>query len=207
MWHDIGQGTDEWLDLRAGKVTGSAIAKVMANYGKAFGEPAKDLAATIAVEQLTGKRVQSNSYTNSHMDRGHEEEPIARAAYEAMFFVDVAMGGFYDNGDTGSSPDGLVLDNGLIEIKSAIASVHYSRIKKGGFDSSYKWQFLFNLRESGREWIDFVSYCSDFPEEKRLYVHRINRADFAEEFGMIEARIAEFFALVSEIKKTIGGEN
>lgn len=203
MWHDIEQGDDYWLDLRAGKVTGSSIAKVMANYGKAFGEPAKDLAATIAVEQLTGKRALACGYTNSHMDRGHEEEPIARAAYEAMFFVDVTRGGFYDNGNTGSSPDGLVLDDGLIEIKSAIPSVHYGRIKKGGFDSTYKCQFLFNMRESGRGWIDFVSYCSDFPEEKRLYVHRILRGDFSEELGMIDNRLAEFFALVGEIKKTI----
>jgi len=205
MWHDISQNSDEWLDLRAGKVTGSSIAKVMANYGKTFGEPAKDLAATIAVEQVTGKRVVSCGYSNSHMDRGHEEEPIARAAYEDRFFVDVGRGGFYDNGDTGSSPDGNVMDDGLIEIKSAIPSVHYGRIKKGGFDSTYKWQFLFNLRESGRAWIDFVSYCSSFPEHNRLYVHRIVRGDFTAELEMIDLRVAEFLCLVEEIKKTIAG--
>ena len=80
------QNTDEWFELRLGKVTGSSIAKIMANYGKAFGNPAKDLAVDLAVEQLTGKR-KENNYSNSHMARGHEEEPIARALYEDKFFV------------------------------------------------------------------------------------------------------------------------
>ena len=146
MWHDIDQNTDEWLDLRAGKVTGSSISKVMANFGKPFGNPAKALAATIAVEQLTGKRSVSGGFTNPHTERGHENEPLARMLYEQEYFVKVSNGGFYDNGDTGCSPDGNVLDDGLIEIKDALISIHYERTRKGGFDSTYKWQLLFNLR-------------------------------------------------------------
>ena len=203
MWHDVEQNTDEWLDLRAGKVTGSSIGKIMANYGKAFGDPAKSLAAVIAVEQLTGKRVQSCGYSNSDMDRGHEQEPAARMLYEETFFTDVDNGGFYDNGDTGSSPDGRVNDNGLIEIKSAIVSIHYERIRKNNYDSQYRWQLPFNLRESGREWIDFVSYCEDFPEDKRLFVIRKTKDQFAEEFRMIESRLEEFWLIVDDIKKTI----
>ena len=72
MWIDCQQNTDEWLDMRAGKVTGSAIGKIMANYGKSFGEPAKKLAVDIAVERITGKRITTNDYKNSHMERGHE---------------------------------------------------------------------------------------------------------------------------------------
>ena len=203
MWHDIEQNTDEWLELRAGKVTGSACAKIMANYGKAFGNPAKDLAAVVAVEQLTGKRAASSSFMNEHMERGHIEEPIARAQYETQFFTDVKNGGFYDNGATGCSPDGLAGDNGVIEIKSAIVSIHYARIKRASYDPAYKWQLLFNLRESGREWIDFVSYCADFPPHKRLFVSRLNVGDFSAELGEIEARLYEFFELVHSIKKII----
>lgn len=205
MWVDIEQNCDEWLALRAGKVTGSAIGKIMANFGKAFGDPAKALAATIAVEQLTGRRALSCGYTNSHMDRGHEEEPLAIAAYENRYFVDVGHGGFYDNGDTGTSPDGRVLDTGLVEVKSAIPSIHYERIRKGGFDSTYKWQFVFHLRESGRDWVDFLSYCSDFPEETRLYDFRIHRESVAAELEQVEIRLAEFWKLVAEIKPTIRG--
>ena len=196
------QNTEEWFDLRLGKVTGSAISKIMANYGKAFGNPAKDLAVDLAVEQLTGKR-KANNYSNSHMERGHEEEPIARALYEDKFFVDVLNGGFYDNDKTGCSPDGNVSTYGLIEIKSAIPSIHYARIKKGTFDSSYKWQLAFNLKETGREWIDFVSFCSTFPISKRLYTYRITKEDFKEEFSMIDLRLELFFDLLNKIKEDI----
>ena len=196
---NIDQNSDAWLDLRAGKVTGSAVAKIMANYGKAFGKPAKDYMVDLAVEQLTGKR-NSSSYSNDHMARGHEEEPIARRLYEDQFFVDVSNGGFYDNGLTGCSPDGNVNEDGLIEIKSAIPSIHYARLKKATFDSGYKWQLVFNLKESGREWIDFISYCSFFPEHNQLYVYRITKADFVEEFEMINTRLAEFFVEFGKVK-------
>jgi len=203
VWIDIEQNTDEWLDLRAGKVTGSAIAKIMANYGKAFGNPAKDLAANIAVERLTGKRCSLSHYTNAHMDRGHEEEPVARALYEQQQFVEVGNGGFYDHKKTGSSPDGLVYTDGVIEIKSAIVSVHYARIKRGTFDPTYKWQLFFNLKEADRDWIDFISYCSSFPIEKRLFVVRINQCDYSKEFDMIDTRLKQFELLVSEITDLI----
>lgn len=201
MWHDIEQNTDEWLLLRAGKVTGSSIAKIMANYGKAFGDPAKDLAVNIAVERVTGNVVSNGDYSNSHMERGHIEEPIARQRYEDRTFCEVMNGGFYDNDNTGSSPDGRVGDNGLIEIKSAIPSVHYKRIKSESFD--YKWQRIFNLRESGREWIDAISYCALFPEETRLYIVRTYHDQVTDDLLKIKLRLEEFEELVNSITATI----
>lgn len=205
MFHDIEQNTDEWLDLRMGKLTGSNISKVMANYGKAFGEPAKKLAVTIAREQVTGKRSLAESYSNAHMERGHEQEPIARMLYEDQYFIDVANGGFFDGGNTGCSPDGLVIPGGAIEIKSVLDHVHYANIKRGGVDPSYKWQVIFNLKETLSDWIDFVSYCADFPEQTQLYVHRVNKEDCKEEFNMMDDRINQFFKLVDDAKKTIKG--
>ena len=122
IFHDINQNTDEWHQLRAGKITSSALSKAMANFGKAFGEPAKKYAVSIAVEQLTGVPI-SSDYTNDHMARGHDEEPIARMLYEQEYFCEVSNGGFFDLGDIGCSPDGLVYDDGVIEIKSAIPSI------------------------------------------------------------------------------------
>ncbi len=201
MWHSIDQNCDDWLALRAGKLTGSNASKVMAHYGKAFGEPAKKLAVDIAIEQITGKPIEGG-YSNDHMERGHEEEPIARQLYESEYFTIVENGGFYDNGDTGCSPDGIC-GNGLIEIKSAIPSIHYQRIKINSFDSAYRWQLLFNLRESDKDWIDFVSYCSTFPEDKRLFVHRVIAEDCKEDFEKIESRVSEFMALVTLVKSDI----
>ncbi len=202
MWHNIQQNTDEWLALRSGKVTGSAISKIMANNGKAFGEPAKALAVDIAVERITGKP-SPQGYTNAHMQRGHEQEPLARMVYEDKTFTDVANGGFYDNDLTGCSPDGLVGDDGVVEIKSVIRSVHYKRIAKGGFDPSYRWQLAFNLLQSEREWIDFISYCADFTDDKKLFIYRVYKEDFNDEFNQIKTRLKEFFSLVDDIRGRI----
>jgi len=202
-FHDIQQNTDEWLDMRIAKVGGSSCSKMMANYGKAFGDPAKKMAVQVAVEQLTGKRSGGESYSNAHMQRGHDQEPFARELYEDQYFVDVTNGGFFACGRCGCSPDGLVGEHGIIEIKSVISSVHYANIKRGGVDPAYKWQVYFNLLKTERQWIDFVSYCADFPVDKRLYVHRINAVDCGNEFKMIEDREEQFFKLVDEIKQTI----
>lgn len=202
MFHNIEQNTEQWLELRKGKVTGSSISKVMANYGKAFGDPAKKLAVDIAVTQLGGV-IESDSYTNEHMERGHEQEPIARMLYEQNYFCDVARGGFYDNGFTGCSPDGHVGTNGLVEIKSVIPSVHYKRFKSGSFDSAYKWQLVFNLKETDREWIDYISYCSGFPDDKKLFDVRCYADSFKEEFKQIDTRLSEFRELIETIKEDI----
>ncbi len=202
QFHDINQNTDEWLDMRMAKLTGSACSKMMANYGKAFGDPAKKAAVQIALEQITGKR-QESGYSNDHMQRGREQEPIARALYELIYFVDVDNGGFFDCGDSGCSPDGLVCDDGVIEIKSVIATTHYATIKRGGFDPAYKWQLYFNLLKTGRDWIDFVSFCAEFPAGKQLYVFRINKSESDEQFQMIIDREKQFFELVNEVKERI----
>jgi len=199
---DIPQNTDEWFDLRAGKLTSSKLGLVMANYNKAFGNPAKEYAVNIAIEQITKKPVPS-SYTNSHMQRGHEQEPIARMLYEDDTFCSVDNGGFFGSDFVGCSPDGLVNDNGVIEIKSVISKVHYASVKRQNLDPAYKWQCIGNLLFTGREWLDFVSYCSDFPQDKQLFIHRIKSDDLSEEFGMIAKRIGEFRDLVEETKNTI----
>ena len=202
MHHPIEQNTDEWLQLRSGHLTGSSIAKIMANGEKAFGDPAKKLAVDIALEQIVGHPV-GISYSNAQMERGHEQEPIARLLYESEYFYSVDDGGVYDNGFTGCSPDGLVNLDGLIEIKSVIASQQYKRVKSGTYDSGYRWQLMFNLKESGREWIDYISYCSDFPEGKQLFVQRIHAKDQVETFRKIDVRVEKYLKLVEQVKADI----
>lgn len=201
MFYNIDQNTDEWLELRAGKVTGSAVSKIMANYGKAFGEPAKKLAVDIAIEQLTGKPI-GNGYSNEHMQRGHEQEPIARQLYEDEYFCDVENGGFFDNGFTGCSPDGIVGD-GLIEIKSVIPSVQYKTIKRGAHDPAYHWQLIHNLYESDKNWIDYASFCADFPKGKKLFVTKLTVSQVTEDFKKLNLRMTEFKSLVDQVKQDI----
>lgn len=207
MWHDIEQNTDEWYQLRSGKITSSSLNKVMANYGKAFGDPAKKYAVDIAVAQLSGKAA-PGGYSNAHMDRGHEEEPLAIMAYQDQYFCDVNNGGFFELGDFGDSPDGLVGKDGIIEVKSAIPSIHYARIKKQSYDSAYKWQLAGHFKAAkDRDWVDFISYCSTFPDDKKLYVHRSYRDDFRDEFEQIEDRLDQFRKLIITVKLDIVDSN
>ena len=201
-WHDIEQNTDAWLDLRMGRVGGSAIGKVMANYGKAFGKPAHDVALKIALERITGTRV-DQSYTNDHMERGHEQEPIARQLYEETTFTEVGNGGFFECGELiGVSPDGIS-NVGLIEIKSVIGSVHFETVKRGAFDPKYKWQMLLGMGGSGLPWIDYVEYCSEFPEGKKLFIQRLNIGDYSEDMIKITMRLNEFNGLIDDKIKLI----
>lgn len=208
MWIDIEQNTDEWMDLRIGRVGGSTIGKIMANYGKAFGKPAHNAAVRIALEKIRGKSY-DNGYSNEHMERGHEQEPIARQLYEDTYFCEVSNGGYYTlNENMGSSPDGRVYDDGILEIKCVIETVHFTTIKRGSFDPAYKWQLLFNLgvaaQEDERKWIEYVEFCATFPEGKKLFVQRLMPDAYKEEFNMMRSRLSEFWDLVSEKKAVIG---
>lgn len=195
IFHDVEQNTDAWQALRTGKATASNFACFMANDGKAFGEPAKKYALQIALELITGVKDESG-FSNEHTERGHEQEPIARMLYEQENFVDVSNGGFFDWDTYGDSPDGLVCDDGVVEIKAVIASTHYATMLRRSFDPAYRWQLVGHLDCTDRDWVDFVSYCSGFPPDKQLLVYRLYRKDCQQEITRLKERRAEFLDLV-----------
>lgn len=197
MWIDVDQNTEEWDLLRSKKATSSNFAKIMANDGKAFGEPAKAYAAKIATSRFIDGPV-SSGFSNAAMARGHELEPIAINEYENQYFVDVTKGGFYDCGEIGGSPDGRVGKDGLVEVKSQEAHVHYASIKRGSYSPAYKWQFVGNLLVSGRDWIDYISFCVDIPTPERLFVCRMYSSHFSEDLKRLESRLKSFEELVCQ---------
>ena len=199
IFHDVEQGSDTWAELRCGKATASNYAAFMANYGKDFGDPAKKYALQLALERINGNKIE-NGYTNEHMERGILQEPIARALYEDIYYTQVSNGGFFDCGLYGDSPDGLINDVGVLEIKSVIATTHYATLQRGSFDPAYRWQLVGHLDCTGRDWVDFASYCSEFPPNKQLIVDRINRHEFLKDIAMLNERRAEFLELVTTIE-------
>lgn len=202
IFHDVKQNSDEWFALRLGKATGSNFGTFMANYGKAFGDPAKRYALQLALELDTGRKSEY-SFSNEHTERGHEQEPIARMLYEQERFCEISNGGFFDWNTYGDSPDGLVGKDGGVEIKCVIASTHYATLTRGSYDPAYFWQLVGHLDCTKRDWFDFVSYCADFHEDRQLLTYRIYRDEVTKELEMLRQRRADFLGLVQQTLHTM----
>ncbi len=112
----------------------------------------------VAGERLSG--IKEESYSNANMEAGLELEASARAYYEKVNNCIVEQVGFIKKDDwIGSSPDGLVGDDGQIEIKCVIPSTQIATILKGSMPTEHIKQVQGQLFVSGRKWCDFVSYC------------------------------------------------
>ncbi|AGO48358.1 exonuclease [Cellulophaga phage phi10:1] len=207
IFHDIEQNTEEWYDIRRGVVTSSNFGTIMANYGKAFGEPAKKYAYKIAYEGITGEDLEEERYSNIHMENGHTYEPIAKEAYEYATFNDVSNGGFcmYDEFyKIGGSPDGLILDSkGGIEIKSVIPYTQSKTLKRERFDPSYKWQILGNIWICGLDWMDFISYGFRNTEDNKLFIDRVKASEFEDDIKKLSGRVFDFLDEVEKQKRYV----
>jgi hypothetical protein len=204
IFHDVEQNSEAWDKLREKKVTTSNFGKFMANYGKAFGDPAVKYAFRLAKEQVTGEKTEEESYSNKFMDAGHEWEPVANNAYQDETFNIVSNGGFCESEkfkNVGGSPDGLILhDNGGIEIKSVIDWTQRNTIKRGSFDPGYKWQIFGNIWLCELDYLDFISYGYNYTKGKKLFIHRVTRKDYKEEINKIEPRLKQFLERIEEEK-------
>lgn len=192
------QGTQEWLLERCGKVTASRIADLMAT--RRDGQPSSDrlnYRAQLVAERLTGCVAQS--FTNAAMIHGTETEPEARRAYEFFVDRDVQQVGFTPHPAiemAGASPDGLVGDDGLLELKCPNTATHLDTLITGRIPDKYHKQMQFQMACTGREWCDFASYDNRMPERMRLFVKRVNRS--AEDIAEIEDAVRAFIAEIDE---------
>jgi putative phage-type endonuclease len=195
---DIPQGSQEWLMLRAGKVTASRVSDVIAKTKSGYSASRANYMAQLVAEILTGQP--QESYTNAAMQWGTETEPLARSAYEAHKGVFVAQTGFVLHPKiegAGASPDGLV-DNGLIEIKCPNTATHIDYLLAGDPPSKYQPQMAWQCACTGREWVDFVSFDPRMPDDLRMLVVR-----YEPEPTYIKQLEEEVSAFIAEVHDTV----
>lgn len=172
VFDQLTQGSEEWLSARLGMVTASVVGQLVTpkTIKPANNDTSRTLTETLVAERLTGHI--DPFFMTSDMERGVMDEPYARDIY-AEHYAPVEEIGFMVRDDwgysIGYSPDGLVGDDGLIEIKSRKPKIQLRTILTDTVPLANMAQLQCGLLVSGRAWIDYVSYAGGMP----LYVKRI----------------------------------
>ena len=194
----IEQGSPEWFAMRAGKVTASKVSDVMSAITTAG---YKNYLADLVVERLTGNKTES--FTNAAMQWGVDQEPLARAEYEVKTGNFVDQIAFVDHPtivNFGCSPDGLVGDDGLIEIKCPNTATHIDYVMQDKVPTKYIPQIQCQLAVTGRKWCDFVSFDPRLPDGLQILIVRLERDD--EYIEKLEARVVKF---LDEVNSAVNG--
>lgn len=161
IYTEIEQGTPEWLDLRKGIITSTVVKSLITpTFKLAENDKTRKAIWKLASERITGHL--EDSYYSSDMERGNFEEPLARDLYGGAVEVGFITNEFFGV-TVGYSPDGLVGENGLIEIKSAKQSIQVERIVSGIVPVEHLPQIHYGMLVSEREWCDFISYSNGMP--------------------------------------------
>lgn len=194
------QGTAEWHHARLGKVTASKMADVMAQgRGGAPSATRTNYRAQLVVERLTGNPTEA--FTNAAMAHGTETEPQARATYTLTTGRDVQETGFVDHPSipmAGASPDGLVGDDGLVEIKCPGSATHIATLRGAEIDGKYLKQMQWQMACTERAWCDFVSFDPRLPDELQIHIRRVARDP-----AMIEEMERAVVAFLLEVDEEI----
>lgn len=198
----IVQGSPEWFAARLGKVTASRVADVIAKTKTGYSTSRENYLVELALERITGHR--QESFTSDAMKWGTDNEPLARAAYEARTGALVEEVGLIIHPtitEAGASPDGMVDADGLLEIKCPNSATHIQTLRSGKPAGKYVTQMAWQMACTGRQWCDFVSFDPRMPQGLQLFVTRIKRDD--ELVKSLEKEVAEFIkeldAMVDEL--------
>lgn len=206
------QRSDAWRAARAGMLTGTCAADILAVRKRGSGDLQcrMDLRRRLVCERITGVPVDDVTPSKA-MQHGTEKEPTAFAAYEAATRQLVKRVGFvaHDELPAGCSPDGYVGDFlGLVELKCPKSTTHLEYLTAGGVPDEYLPQITHNLWVTGAHWCDFVSFDDRFPQhELRLFRVRVARSDVDLAAYELAVRLfldeveREFSAVVGRLKK------
>lgn len=198
MYPDLVQGSGEWLEARRGIVTASTVGQLITpkTVKPAANAHSRALTAQLVAERLTGWV--EDPYVSHDMLRGSLDEPVARQVY-AEHHAPVDEVGLIVRDDwgwcIGSSPDGLVGDDGLIEVKSHRPKEHLARILAGDVPAEHMAQVQCGLLVSGRQWCDYISYCGGMP----MWTKRVEPDP--EWFDAILTAVEQFEVAAAEMAK------
>jgi putative phage-type endonuclease len=196
------QRSEEWFAARLGKVTASRVADIIAKTKSGYSTSRANYMAELVCERLTGR--QGDSYQNAAMVWGTETEPMARNAYQSMTGNLVNEIGFVPHASidsSGASPDGLIDDDGLIEIKCPNTATHIDTLLGQSVPAKYITQMQWQMACTGRKWCDFVSYDPRMPEQMQLFIRRIDRDN--ELVKALEDEVTKFLAELNEKLATL----
>ncbi|MFA5401771.1 MAG: lambda exonuclease family protein [Dehalococcoidia bacterium] len=196
------QRTEEWFAQRLGKATASRIVDVVAKTKSGYSTSRENYKVELALERITGSRAES--YTNAAMDWGTEHEPEARAEYCQVKGVEVVEVGMVEHHSipmSGASPDGLVGEDGLLEIKCPNSATHIKTLRSQKPEAKYITQMMWQMACTGRKWCDFVSYDPRMPEGLTFFVTRIKRDEKI--IKELEAEVSAFLAEVDGLVKEL----
>jgi len=185
------QRTDEWFATRLGKVTASKISDVVAKTKSGYGASRATYMSQLLVERLTNTRTEF--YSNAAMQWGTDTEPQARAAYEFIIGNSVVEEGFIPHPTiemSGASPDGLVDDDGMLEIKCPNTSTHVQTLLDEKIPKRYVDQMQWQMACAEREWCDFVSFDPRLPDGNDFFCTRLKRDD--KRIADLESEVTDF---------------
>jgi putative phage-type endonuclease len=202
------QRTPEWHAARLGKVTASRVADVVAKTKTGYSTSRMNYMAELICERLTG--TQGAFYSNAAMQWGTEKEPEARAAYEGAVGALVVEVGFVPHNTismAGASPDGLVGDGGLVEIKCPNTATHIDTLLSGFVPNKYINQMQWQMACTGRQWCDFVSFDPRMPEGMQIWIKRVDRDNvlIAELEKEVISFLSELENKIVQLKEKTGG--
>lgn len=187
----IEQGSEAWKLLKVGKVSASRMADLLAKTKSGASASRAKYMAQLLCERMTGQPTEF--FTTAAMQRGTEIEPIARAAYEAENLTSVEQIAWVEHPTipfSGCSPDGLVGEHGLIEIKCKEIHNHLDSILNDRIDPDHQAQMMWQMCVTGRQWCDYVCFDDRAPEGLQLFVKRLHRDE--EKIKQMEDEVRTF---------------
>ncbi|HFC8542683.1 TPA: lambda exonuclease family protein [Neisseria weaveri] len=196
------QGTEEWFAARLGKVTASRVSDIVAKTKSGYSASRKNYMAELLCERLTG--TQQDGFKSAPMQRGTDLEPKARAVYMIETGRDVTEVGMIPHPsieNSGASPDGLVGNDGLIEIKCPNTATHLEFIRSEKPMDKYYLQMQWQMACTGRAWCDFVSYDDRLINRLAYKCIRVMRDD--ETIKHLENEVSKFLSELEDLIKEL----